>query len=393
MIKRALQKQADINSFLFALESDTDEQNTIPAEDRLSHDDWRMLAEIMQLLQPLYLQTMRTQGWGKGHGHGRLWEVITGVEYLLEHLEDWRGFYNEISTDIAAQSASQVATRTPSLSPPPDIVLTASQRPSRTRQLPARLTDFDVITPTRASRRRRRRRHLQAQNRFNEASLPEHTREAYTAAPQEISLRDRLTKHHQAAIRKALDSCWSKLNCYYIKLGESPVYAAAIILHPRLGLGYLEANWDQREWIQVAKDSLKGFLDRWYYPHPEHEIRQGHEQEPQQHMHENDQFDQWINSRVPCLDAAGDELGRYFGLGPQDPDDIIQWWLDHMASFPTVGQLALDIWAIPAMATECERRFSTAKLTVTSQRNSISPELLNEIQCLKQWLKHLQLVF
>jgi hypothetical protein len=155
---------------------------------------------------------------------------------------------------------------------------------------------------------------------------------------------------------------------------------------------YLEANWDQREWIQVAKDSLKEFLERWYHPSTEHEMHQRQELQHQQQRYrdENDQFDQWIKNRVPSLDAAGDELGRYFGLGPQDTDDVVQWWLDRLASFPTLGQLALDIWAIPAMATECERRFSTAKLSVTSQRHSMSPELLNEIQCLKQWLKHVR---
>jgi hypothetical protein len=271
MIKRALQKQADINSFIFSLESDTDEQNTLPAEDRLSHDDWRMLAEIMQLLQPIYFQTTRAQGWGKRGGHGRLWEVMTGIEYLLEHFEDWRSFYDDISTDVAAQRASQAVTRSPSLSPPPAVVLPASQRPSRTRQPPARLSDFEVTTPIKAFRRGRQQRHLQAQ-RFNETSLPEYIRETYIAAPQEISLRDRLTEHHQATIRQALDNCWGKLNSYYIKLGESPLYAAAVILCPRLGMRYLEANWDQREWIQVAKDSLKEFLERWYHPSTEHEM-------------------------------------------------------------------------------------------------------------------------
>ena len=250
----------------------------------------------------------------------------------------------------------------------------------------------------RASRRDRQHSHQPGRNRFNEASLPENTRSDYTVilAPKQISLRDRLTEHYQAAIRQALDSCWGKLNSYYTKLGQSPLYAAAVILHPRLGLRYLEANWDQREWIQEAKDGLKGYLERWYHPAGESETSQPEQQSQLQQQSrecEEDQYDQWINSRVPSIDAVGNELERYLGLGPQDTDDAIQWWLDHLATFPSLGQLALDIWAIPAMASECERRFSVAKLSVTSQRNSMSPELLNEIQCLKQWLKplHIQL--
>lgn len=81
MIKRAIQKQNDINSFVFALESDADELSNIPIEDRLSRDDWRMLTEIMHVLEPIYRQTMRTQGWGKGDG--RLWEVM--CSFRLSH--------------------------------------------------------------------------------------------------------------------------------------------------------------------------------------------------------------------------------------------------------------------------------------------------------------------
>ena len=88
MIERALQKQTDIRAFIFALEGEQDEAKRIPADDILSNEDWRVLGEVNEILTPLYLQTMRTQGWGKGDGHGRLWEVLVGVEYLLEHFED-----------------------------------------------------------------------------------------------------------------------------------------------------------------------------------------------------------------------------------------------------------------------------------------------------------------
>jgi hypothetical protein len=47
--------------------------------------------------------------------------------------------------------------------------------------------------------------------------------------------------------------------------------------------------------------------------------------------------------------------------------------------FPTVSQLALDILAIPAMATDCERSFSLAKLTWTSQRLSMTAETLEKL--------------
>lgn len=39
------------------------------------------------------------------------------------------------------------------------------------------------------------------------------------------------------------------------------------------------------------------------------------------------------------------------------------------------------------MAADCERTFSLAKLTLTSQRLSMDPRTLELIQCLKNWLR------
>ncbi|KAI8401384.1 hypothetical protein FOFC_18253 [Fusarium oxysporum] len=88
MIKRALRKQTDIRAFIFATQEEEDGARRILAEDILSSEDWRVLGEVNELLKPIYLQTMQTQGWGKGDSHGRLWEVLIGMEYLLEHFED-----------------------------------------------------------------------------------------------------------------------------------------------------------------------------------------------------------------------------------------------------------------------------------------------------------------
>jgi hypothetical protein len=50
--------------------------------------------------------------------------------------------------------------------------------------------------------------------------------------------------------------------------------------------------------------------------------------------------------------------------------------------------LALDILAISAMATDCERSFSLAKLTLTTQRLSMTTGTLEKLQCLKNWVRH-----
>ncbi len=56
-------------------------------------------------------------------------------------------------------------------------------------------------------------------------------------------------------------------------------------------------------------------------------------------------------------------------------------------AFPRLSQLALDILAIPTMAADTEHTFNAAKLALTSQHQSMKPEVLEELQCLHNWLK------
>lgn len=91
MIKHGLRKQTNINTFQFG------QQNKIPQANQLTAGDRVMLNDIHIKLKPLYTLTMHTQG------SGRLWQVMTRVEFLLEHLESWRAFYNDKALEQPAQ--------------------------------------------------------------------------------------------------------------------------------------------------------------------------------------------------------------------------------------------------------------------------------------------------
>ncbi|KAF5261576.1 hypothetical protein FOXYS1_7734 [Fusarium oxysporum] len=273
MMSRALVKQGDIRAFLVHPEV----EKWLPEADMLKGDDWRLLAEIKHIVEPFYLQTMRTQGWGSEGGNGRLWEVMTGVEYLLEHLEDRKLFHHVVPDDA------------------------------------------------------------------------------------------------------------------------SPLFAASIILHPSLGMSYLEVNWASEEqlvWVRDAKIGLSDYLDRWYRcSRPVDEQQKAIVETvtfpivPRK-TSEASVFRQWVKSRTAKTTAMGSELERYLRLEPQETEDPIEWWMGRRGQFPMISQLALDILAIPAMATDCERSFSLAKLTLTSQRLSMTTETLEKLQCLKNWVRH-----
>jgi hypothetical protein len=194
----------------------------------------------------------------------------------------------------------------------------------------------------------------------------------------------------RASIKASINNAWIKLNEYYTLLGQSPLFAASIILNPDLGLQWLEANWtspEQLQWLRDAKDGIKNYFERWYSNDDdasEESIFTTPSSTPQP---EKSRFEQWVKSRQPKLSATGSELERYYRLEPEQVNDPIQWWIDHRNAFPRLSRFALDILAIPAMATDCERAFSLAKLTITSQRHSLLGSSIESVQLLKNWIR------
>lgn len=256
MIERAIRKRTDIRAFIFALEGEQDEAKRIPAADILSNEDWRVLGEVNAILKPIYLQTMRTQGWGKADGHGRLWKVLVGMEYLLEHFEDWKAFYAETTTQMMTRATLVDLEPIEAVSIPTD---SPRGGPNRARRLPARFDDDEVYVA----------RQRTQTSRFKESALPEHSRTEYLtlgkSTASEISQKSTLPADYRAFIRASINNGWKKLDEYYSKLGESPLFAAAIILHPRFGLGWLEATWvaeEQLAWVRDAKAGIKDYFSR-----------------------------------------------------------------------------------------------------------------------------------
>lgn len=131
---------------------------------------------------------------------------------------------------------------------------------------------------------------------------------------------------------------------------------------------------------------------RWYYASQQKDKEQSKPGLLSMEMgKEDDHYTQWINSRTRKVFATGgsvSELDKYLHLEPQATQEPIQWWRDHKPSFPILSSFALDVFAIPAMATDCERQFSLAKLTLTSQRLSMGADTLERVHCLRNWVRH-----
>ncbi|KAM6513179.1 hypothetical protein FALCPG4_18921 [Fusarium falciforme] len=376
MIERALIKQSELNSFIQELGLEADASRRVPTADILTSDDWKVLREASHILEPIYNMTMRTQGWGTSGGHGRLWEVMTGMEFILEHLEDWRVLYEDETGHLAAEVRHTIQGEEPepargvkSTSARPSAVGQTRERPSRQPRLPSRLQGYE-ITPLRRRRETALPAHPLASPQFNEDALPAHSREDYLQGDaRSVSNIASMEGQERASIRASINNAWIKLNEYYTLLGRSPLFAASVVLNPDLGLRWLETNWtspEQLQWLRDAKDGIKGYFERWYSNDDDASGESIVAMPSLTPRPEQSKFEQWVKSRQPKLSATGSELERYYRLEPEQVNDPIQWWTDHRNAFPRLSRFALDVLAIPAMATDCERPFSLAKLIVTS---------------------------
>jgi hypothetical protein len=60
----------------------------------------------------------------------------------------------------------------------------------------------------------------------------------------------------------SLNAGWAKLDKYYTKTEDTPVYNAAVVLNPGFKWDYFESVWsDHPDWIIKAKEDVKRFWE------------------------------------------------------------------------------------------------------------------------------------
>ncbi|KAF6804257.1 hypothetical protein CMUS01_14893 [Colletotrichum musicola] len=104
--------------------------------------------------------------------------------------------------------------------------------------------------------------------RYNHQALPDHVREDSAApASRSASRFNSLDEQWQSFLRSSIEQSWQKLFYYYDRLGDSPLFSGAIILHPSYGISYLEDLWSgdhQKGWVEKALNTLTEYFDKWY---------------------------------------------------------------------------------------------------------------------------------
>ena len=203
-----------------------------------------------------------------------------------------------------------------------------------------------------------------------------------------VGVMDYLLEHYENAIQNttdeymllSIDSGWRKLMEYWNKTTErAPVYIAAMVLDPSQKWAYFERNW-KPEWLEGAKQSMSTIWST-YNTMPVAPVR------PPSREHTTG-YGRWMQANRPI--RAADELEQYLTeplIYIDDDFDIRQWWKEQRSRLPTLARMALNIFNIPPMSSEAERVFSSAKHTITPERASLGAHTVEQLECLKYWMK------
>lgn len=80
------------------------------------------------------------------------------------------------------------------------------------------------------------------------------------------------------------------------------------------------------------------------------------------------------------------EVNMYLNSKRADKNtNILMWWKDHSAMYPSSATMARDFLSTPATSVPAERLFSSAGLTIRKQRNRLSAGSAEALLCLNSW--------
>ena len=99
--------------------------------------------------------------------------------------------------------------------------------------------------------------------------------------------------------------------------------------------------------------------------------------------------------RIDAPVSAADLYEQYISTDRLHDDEAgceeaIAYWLSRYDSQRDLARFALDLFAISPMSDECERLFSSAKLTVTDRRGRMKADIVEACECLRAWYGELQ---
>ena len=169
--------------------------------------------------------------------------------------------------------------------------------------------------------------------------------------------------------RIGINLAWDKLDEYYQRLDETPIYYTAMALHPAYRWDWFDETWAHKpSWVEKAKEIV---ADVWLADYAHLEVRtsssRGDDEPPAKRPRFFNPFEKnsRLPSSIPAYAAAiiGDEYQAWQTdreASDGNVRDPIRYWITKQSRYPRLSRMALDFLTIQPMSAECERLFSAA---------------------------------
>ncbi|KAG7416674.1 hypothetical protein Forpi1262_v015182 [Fusarium oxysporum f. sp. raphani] len=176
--------------------------------------------------------------------------------------------------------------------------------------------------------------------------------------------------------RIGINLAWDKLDEYYRRLDETPIYYTAMALHPAYRWDWFDETWAHKpSWVEKAKEMV---ADVWLSDYAHLEVRtsssRGDDEPPAKRPRFFNPFEK--NSRLPS------SIPPY--AAAIVVDEYQAWQTDREASD---GNDGLGLPDDPADVSECERLFSAAGKMVSGLRTNLDAEIIAICQVLRSWYR------
>lgn len=194
--------------------------------------------------------------------------------------------------------------------------------------------------------------------------------------------REALLNQPPSFLRTSVNLAWNKLKIYYELSDQTFAYRLAIVMNPNYRYDWFDEHWSGRapHEVREVKRRTQELFNEY-----RSEIQPIPDAQPRDGPRELSRYEEF--NKVKKRKKVKSELERYLTTDIEEVSDVLAWWRAHQATYPVLSQMAFDVLAVPAMSAEVERLFSSAGLVITERRARTLPDLAEDNQLLKAWLK------
>ncbi|RKK15571.1 hypothetical protein BFJ66_g18070, partial [Fusarium oxysporum f. sp. cepae] len=198
-------------------------------------------------------------------------------------------------------------------------------------------------------------------------------------------------ENHDPHMVHCIDMGWFVLNKYYTLSDQTPVYAAALLLDPSKRRKYIERNWQESWHAPAIAAAQQIWLDEYNAaPIPESlRVPLDVSSSSGRQHNELDELLSDIAVTGPILDDA-DDFETFIDAPPtRITGSPLQWWLhrDQRKAYRRLSRMAIDILSIPPESSDVESHFSSARRTLSWDRESMTCENLAKVECVGNWMR------